>query len=185
MLALGVSYIYTVCAEEDDQDQTTQTDDGQDEDNSQEEEDISNEPTVSVEVETESKTTVSSKQSDSTTQNSYSRQPDVGGVTGNEFGENQNSGTIILDSSNTVSVSADGQKNIFDLKGLFQKLMIVTVLLAVASIAALIYVNRPSFAGKKAKKGKNEGDDLEISSGTKRSGSVRRRKGGKHDRRRK
>lgn len=186
-LIFGACGFYTAFATEDEQEETesTQTEQETKQETEQEpsQEESSQESTVSVEVETSSKTTVTSKQSDSGTQNSYTRQPDVGGTTGTEFGDSQNGGTVTLNSSDVSSAAVTEQKNIFNLKDLFLKLMIVTVLLIIGSIAALIYVNRPSFAGKKPKKGAKSGDNSnEISSGKKRRGSPRRR--GKHDRRR-
>lgn len=183
-LIFGTSYLYTAFAEEEDEQesQASQTEKETEEESSQEE--SSQENTVSVKVEAESQTTkTSSKQSTDQNQNSYTRQPDVGGTTGTEFGDSQNGGTVNLDSSDTSSVAPTEQKNIFNLKDLFLKLMVVTVLLIIGCIVALIYVNRPSFAGKKTKKGKKAGDEgNEISSGKKHRGSPRRR--GKHDRRR-
>ena len=76
--------------------------------------------------------------------------PTIGNTNGN-FGGPESDTTVEFASK--PEVKDDGsEKNIFNLSKILKGLIFIPILLALASIGALIYVNRKEFAGAKTKK---------------------------------
>lgn len=73
------------------------------------------------------------------------------GQGGDGFGDPESDTTIDY-ASNVTSKNDGSEKNIFNLSKLLKGLIFIPITLMVASIAALIYVNRKEFAGAKSKK---------------------------------